>query len=193
MGEREEPVKGSRTVFTMAISIGLIAGSAAAVAAQDEEAEAPPAAYATGTIGWPPAELVEPDVELVPDGNEERGLMLIDLPVEFTDPRLSGMLTVSANGTTREFPDGRAWIESRTYRIVNDGGAWNGSGRLVRGFSEALGDQLFDEETMLLTGDGAYDGYIAFISVDALDDQAPVEALILAAEQPPLPEPVAVE
>ena len=180
-------MKGSRTILTAAIAVGVMVGSSMGVTAQDEEPGTASAAYATGTIGWPPAEIVEPKVEQVPGGNDERGLMLIDLPVEFSDPRLSGMLTISGNGTTREFEDGRAWIESRTHRIVNDDGAWAGSGYLVRATSDELGIGI-DQESMLLVGEGGYEGLIAYVFLDAPPEgESKWEALILKAEQPPLP------
>ena len=186
-------MKGSRITITAAITVGLMVSSWVGVTAQDEEPAAEPAAYATGTIGWPPAEIVEPEVEPVPGGNDERGLMLVDLPVEFSDSRLSGLLTISANGTTRELTDGRAWIELRTHRIVNDQGAWAGSGTLVRASSDELGLGV-DQQSMLLVGEDAYDGLIAYVFLDAPPEgESTWEALILEAEQPPLPDPVAVE
>lgn len=177
----------------LALVIGSMAGSTVVAAAHgDDDHEAAAATYATGTLTWPPAEIVRPDVTDLPDGNDERGLQLLDLPVEFTDPRLSGLLTVFGNGATREFADGRAWIESRTHRIVNDDGAWAGSGQLVRAFSDELGD-LFDQESMFLVGEGAYEDLIAYVFVDGFDADAPLKALILEADQPPLPEPVGAE
>lgn len=174
-----------------AIAVGLVVGSSVGVLAQDEQSGAASAVYATGTIGWPPAEIVEPEVERVPGGNDERGLMLVDLPVEFSDARLSGRLTVSGNGATRELAEGRAWIESRTHRIVNDGGAWAGSGYLVRTSSD---EPAIDQESMLLVGEGGYEGLIAYVFLDAPPEgESKWEALILEAEQPPLPEPVTVE
>ena len=181
---------GSRTILIAAFALGLMAVSTVGVIAQDETSGAPPATYATGTMSWPPAEIVPPDVVQVSGGNDERGLQLIDLPITFTDPRLSGLLTIHGNGTTRELADGRAWIESRTYRIVNDEGAWAGSGRLVRGFSDELGD-LFDQESMMLVGEDAYEGLIAYVFIDGFDLGTPMKALIFEAESPPVPDAVA--
>ena len=186
MGEREEPVKGSR-IITTAIAIGLIAGSSLATIAQDE-AE-PTATYATGSMSWPPAEIVPPEVEESAGGNDERGLQLIDLAVEFDDPRLSGQLTTHGNGTTRLLADGRAWIESRAHRLVNEDGAWAGSGTLVRALGDETGLEV-DREEMLLTGEGAYEGLIAYIYADPDDGAAPLKALILEASPPPAPDPV---
>ena len=185
-------MKVRSSILAAGVAVGLVAGAAIGAVAQDDEMSAPAAAYATGTIGWPPAEIVRPEVVDLANGNDELGLMLIDIPVEFSDSRISGMLTIHGNGTTREFDDGRAWIESRTHRIENDAGAWSGSGYLVRGFSDELGD-LFDQETMVLQGEGAYDGYIAYVFSNAFDEASPVRALILQADELPVPDPVAAE
>jgi hypothetical protein len=190
-GVRESLVRRSTTILIGAIAVGLVAGLSVGVVAQDDEPGQASAVYATGTVGWPPAEIVEPETEQVPGGNDERGLMLVDLPVQFSDPRLSGLLTIAGNGTTRELTDGRAWIESRTFRIVNDGGEWAGSGYLVRTSSD---EPAIDEQSMLLVGEDAYEGYVAYVFLDAAPDGAEEwEALILEAEQPPLPDPVATQ
>ncbi len=191
-GEKEERVQGSRTIPAAAVALGLMIGLSVSAMAQDEELAAP-AAYATGAIGWPPAELIRPEVQEVPGGTDELGLQLIDLPVDFSDPRLSGVLTISGNGTTRDLADGRAWIESRTHRIVNEDGAWAGSGYLVRATSDELGLGV-DQQSMLLVGKGGYDGLIAYVYLDAPDEGPGTwQARILEAEQPPLPDHVPVE
>jgi hypothetical protein len=184
-------VKGLKTTLTMAIAVGLLAGSAVGVAAQDEESEAPPVAYTTGTTGSP-ADGVEPTEESVPGGRQMRGLGLIDIPLEFTDARLSGLFTISANGAGQDFADGIANLESRTYRLVNDDGAWAGSGDYI--FAIADGSPpLINQESMVLTGEGAYDGLIAYVFVDFANEEPELEAVIVEVERAPFPEPVAVE
>ena len=186
-------MKRPAMILATALAVGLVAGATAGVAAQDDEPGAESVTFATGSLGWPPAEIVPPEVVPVPGGNDESGLMLIDIPVEFSDPRLSGLLTVWGNGTTRDFDDGRAWIESRSNRIVNDGGAWAGPGVLVRAFSDELGVGV-GQESMLLTGEGGYAGLIAYLFLDAPPEgEAMWQALILPADAPPMPDPVATE
>ena len=117
---------------------------------------------------------------------------LIDMPVEFTDARLSGLLTISANGAGQDFADGFANLESRTYRIVNDDGAWAGSGNLIlAGGFEPPG--FIQQESMVLAGEDAYDGLIAFVFIEFTSGQPELEAVILEVERAPFPEPVAVE
>ncbi len=184
-------MKTTRTALISAIAIGLLAGSAVGVAAQDEETEAPPVAYTTGTSGSP-ADFVAPTEELLPGGSQMSGLGLIDIPLEFTDARLSGLLTVSANGAAQDFVDGFAGLESRTYRIVNDDGAWAGSGDyILAGDSEAA--HFIEQESMVLTGEGAYAGLIAYVFIEFTSEGPQLEAVILEVERAPLPEPVAVE
>ena len=107
----------------MSLTLGLTVASAVVVAAQDEESEASSQSYTTGTAGAL-GSFVEPTEEEGPDGQRQmRGTGLIDIPLELDDPRLSGLLTIPANGTGQSFAN----IESRSYRIANDDGAWAGS------------------------------------------------------------------
>ena len=132
---------------------------------------------------------VAPEVVELDGGYDEHGFQIIDLEVEFDDPRLSGQLTSHGNGTTRLLADGRAWIESRTHRLVTADGAWAGSGTLVRAFDDTSGLHV-DREEMLLRGEGAHEGLIAFIYADPDDATAPLKALVLEADPPPIPDPV---
>ena len=181
-------MRGSRTILAAGIATGLLVTSSVGVLAQDE-AETPTATYATGSASWPPAEVVPPEVTAFTGGNDERGFQVVDLAVEFDDPRLTGRLTTNGNGATRLFDDGRAWIESRTHRLENDLGAWVGSGNLVRAFGDETGLHI-DREWMLLHGEGDYAGFIAYIYSDPDDPAGPLKALILEAEAPPFPDPV---
>jgi hypothetical protein len=184
-------VERTRTALITAIAIGLLAGSAVGVGAQDEESEAPSVAYTTGTSGRF-ADIVEPTEEPVSVGRQMRGFSLIDIPVEFTDARLSGLMTLSANGAGQDFADGYASLESRTYRIVNDDGAWAGSGDyIVAGPSDA--SPFIVQESMVLTGEDAYEGLVAFVFMDQASGQPALEAVIVEGERAPFPEPVAVE
>jgi hypothetical protein len=181
----------TRTALVAAITIGLLAGSAIGVAAQGEESEAPRVAYTTGTSGRP-ADIVEPIEESVPLGRQMSGFRLIDIPVEFSDARLSGLMTLSANGAGQDFADGYASLESRTYRIVNDDGAWAGSGDyIVAGVSDS--SPFIVQESMVLTGEDAYEGLVAFVFIDQNSGQPILEAVIVEGERAPFPEAVSVE
>ncbi|MGD8684127.1 MAG: hypothetical protein PVG27_09285, partial [Chloroflexota bacterium] len=75
-----------------------------------------------------------------------------------------------------------AFLESHAWRLENDGGAWVGTGTSMEARSSA--GPLMLQETVLLVGEGGYDGLIAFVTVDFLDE-VPMEAVIVGVEAPP--------
>ncbi len=179
-----------KSALIAAITIGLLVGSVAGVGAQDEESKARLAAYTTGTAGEI-AETVQGTQERAPDGHRQlRGLRFIDIPVEFSDPRLSGLLTIWSNGAGRDFPDGFANLEPRTYRIVNDDGAWAGSGERILAVSTAESRTLINQESMVLFGERAYEGLVAYVFIELANEAPELEAVILDIEMAPTPEPI---
>ncbi len=180
-----------KSTLIIAITIGLLVGSAARVVAQDEESSAPSVAYSTGTSGEI-GETVQPSQQRAPDGHRQwRGLRFIDIPVEFSDPRLSGLLTIWSNGAGQDFPDGFANLEPRTYRIVNDEGAWAGSGERMLAVRVGESRPLINHESMVLFGERAYQGLVAYVFIELANDEPKLEAVILDIEMAPLPGPVA--
>jgi hypothetical protein len=148
-------------------------------------------AYATGTSGEI-GETVQPSQQRAPDGHRQwRGLRFIDIPVEFSDPRLSGLLTIWSNGAGQDFPDGFANLEPRTYRIVNDEGAWAGSGERMLAVRVGESRPLINHESMVLFGERAYEGLVAYVFIELANDEPELEAVILDIEMAPLPGPVA--
>jgi hypothetical protein len=182
-----------RSTLIAAVTTSLLVGSGVAVAAQDEEPEARSVPYATGTSGEI-AEVVQPTQERAADGHRQmRGLRFIDIPIEFNDPRLSGLLTIWSNGAGQDFPDGFANLEPRTYRIVNDDGAWSGSGERILAVSSGRPRPLINHESMVLFGEGAYEGLVAYVFIELANEEPELEAVILDIEMAPLPEPIAAE
>ena len=179
-------MRAIRTTTISILALGLLAGSAVGVAAQDEEGtEASTPVVVTGTVGEP--------AEFVPgtysdDGASMQGDQLVDIPVDASDPRLSGALDIVMNGTSDGSPDDLlAQLESHAWRLENDGGAWVGTGTAV----QAIGSDgpLWFQEAVLLEGEGGYDGLVAFVSVDYLAE-VPLEAVIVGADAP---EPASAE
>jgi PAS domain-containing protein len=82
-------VKGLKPTLISVIAMGLLAGSAVGVAAQD--ADPPKVAYFTGTIGGS-AVVGEPTESVVGAAYEFRELVR-EGPIETSDPRLTGSLT----------------------------------------------------------------------------------------------------
>jgi hypothetical protein len=119
-----------RTIKTSLISIltvGLLAGSAVGVAAQDEEF--PPLVYFTGSVG-DPGRFVEPEVTPGDLGWTMSGLEVYDLPFEVSDPRISGSLSGFGQGAGGGpfGEEGFVNFDAYTYRIDNEGGSWEGQG-----------------------------------------------------------------
>ncbi|MFV2063746.1 MAG: hypothetical protein ACC726_09565 [Chloroflexota bacterium] len=182
-----------KSTLTAAITTCLLVASAVGVAAQGEESQGRSVAYTTGTSGEIP-EVVQGTQQRAPDGHRQmRGLRIIDIPVEFSDPRLSGKLTIWSNGAGEDFPDGFTNLEPRTYRIVNQGGAWAGSGERILAARVGEPRPLINHESMVLFGEGSYAGLIAYVFIELANQAPELEAVILDIEMAPLPEPVAVE
>jgi hypothetical protein len=181
----------TKSTLIAATSIGLLVGSMVGVAAQDEGSDAQSVAYSIGAAGDPRA-VVEPTLQRTPDGQLQiRGLRLDDIPLRFSDPRLSGLLTISSNGAGRDFADGHARLEPRTYRIDNDGGAWTGTGERVLAVSVNRPTPLINHESMVLLGGGGYEGLVAYVFIELANEEPELEAVILDVEMAPLPDPIA--
>jgi hypothetical protein len=113
-------VKGLKTTLVVAIAIGLLAGSAIGVAAQDEVA--PPVAPGTFTAD---AVLQGEYVEVGCDFSDgvESCRDECQMAVDATDPRASGTLTYGLNRDTHSGVSVRAG----TVTIENDDGMWAGT------------------------------------------------------------------
>jgi hypothetical protein len=114
-------VKGLKPTLVSILAIGLLAGSAMGVAAQDEVGAGPESATFTIDFNF------SAPTEVIVD--EASGLeTLVDMPFRATDPRAAGLLTVIlAEGDLTG--DGlRSQYIKEGLRLVNDGGAWVGTG-----------------------------------------------------------------
>jgi hypothetical protein len=96
-----------------------------------------------------------------------------------SDPRLSGTATYRVN----EMFTG-VIIEAYAIELVNDEGAWVGTGRHV--------SSPVDATLLTLTGERAYEGFSAVVFEDTsgTDDEAIKKAVIIESELPPFPEPI---
>ena len=177
-----------RTIRTTTISIlavSLLAGSATGVAAQDEETAEPALpTYATGTVGEP-ANFV--DGTYSEDNRVLRGQRYEGVPVESTDPRLAALFDVVVNGHSQVTDEDGAILESRSYRAENEGGAWAGSGTFVMAWDEDPDAPHIARETVVLHGEGGYEGLVAYVTQDFIAGEG-YEAVIYGVEVPPMPE-----
>jgi hypothetical protein len=189
-------VKRTRTAFISAIAIGLLAGSAVGVAAQDDETSFEPPVEVTGTIhtgGGCSQEVLggEPTAT-----SPEQRRFTCRSTTRMSDPRLDGTaLYIYENwlydGTDLPVFEGCAedpeceepslFLESGALSIENADGAWRGRPVL----NPFVGFPGYGEEAqlMVLDGEGAYEGLTAFLRV--ADE---THGFIIDGEFPPNPE-----
>jgi hypothetical protein len=180
-------VRAIKTTTISILAVGLLAGSAVGVAAQDEEAaEVSTPAYVTWESGEP-ASVTEGVFDA--EAGEMRGIRIDGVPLEASDPRLSGVAYFVINGNVESSADTGATVESRSYRIVNDEGAWTGTSTYVDA-ADLTGEEpqmLLINEAGVLIGEGAYEGLIAISNADYLEANNQGEAVILRISAPPAP------
>lgn len=189
-----------KTTLATSLALGLLATSAAAVAAQSEES--PSGTFFTGTVsfedtdwGGSAAHGILPDTLCGPN-DEPAGLVVDDISngslIEATDPRISGTLD-EAYSQLNCFVDDESvasayWVE---YRITNDEGSWSGSGPgyIARELDWEDPRSLAYWHTM--TGEGAYEGLTAVFlrERNAWNEDGPpthvVNGVIVAGDIPP--------
>ena len=188
-------MKNARMVVSSILVIGLLATSAITAAAQDDDVdELTGVSYVTGTSGETGDTTLGTDS---PSGGlfEHRGYTFAEIPVETDDPRLTGSMTLTANGDERFFsgtigPGEYTDIQVHGVRITNDEGGWSGQGTLLRHGNDfrAEGTATTDFNTIILAGDGAYEGLTAYVLIDSTTTPASLEGTIFQGVMPPFPE-----
>ena len=159
-----------KTITISILTLGLLAGSAVAVAAQEEGK----GAYVTGTIAISGGECTEAE-----EWNE------CPLRLDASDSRLSGEASVRNAGLPLPSDDLFIVLVNSSLRVANDEGAWTGGGLLyaVPSSEDAVG---VDEPTWVLSGEGAYDGLTAVLRAD-LGPEGSFGGVIVGAEPPAAP------
>jgi hypothetical protein len=152
-GQGRVPVRAIKTTTISILAVGLLAGSAVGVVAQDEEAAAmAPSWFTMESVGDGPPEFSE---------DPATGLPMLTVEVEATDARASGALTVIED-FAHDKNDERYRVGGTSLRLVNDGGAWVGTSRFINGATTGPdGDDIaagFSE----YTGEDGYEGLSMF-------------------------------
>ena len=186
-------MRGIKTTTISILAIGLLAGSAVGVAAQEEEAAAEPSTptKVAGTIDSEARDLVQEPTETVVDGVlEVRGLISEGDRFEMDDPRLTGTVTVAVNVDVHKVSDFVDVVAvSLALGLENEAGSWSGQGTGVsHGGGGIPQEEALSLDTWVLTGAGAYEGLSAYLIVDGTDDPATIEGVIYEGELPPFPE-----
>ena len=130
-----------RTIRTSTISIlalGLLAGSAVGVAAQDEAA---------------------PNSEFTAEWGFRGGCCTVVEPA--SDPRFDGTVSSSWDEATYMFPDYSLRVASRALHVENDDGAWRGVPSVVTFHPD--GTQSSTTQTFI--GEGEYEGSYAVVDI----------------------------
>ena len=176
-----------RTPIFAAIVLGLLAGSAVGVAAQDATDPMAPSFF-TGDGGLDASYAVETS-ETRPDGVVVETFVL-SARWATNDPRIDGLMTNS--GTSLDYREGAlsdsptgltGAISSSLVRVLNDDGAWEGTLDFLTmqevGTSQGSG---------WLVGEGAYEGLMAYVVIDYNSPCCQMSGHITPEGPPPVPE-----
>jgi hypothetical protein len=178
-------VRAIKTTTISILALGLLAGSAVGVAAQEEPNM--DGAAVTGTADW---------LRAVSNGTESSadGITAVNDVVHVhswtaSDPRLSGDLTYTGNWLFDEV--NAISIQSGTYELTNDDGSSLGEATAYS--SDVLGA---DTDVIVFTGRDGYEGLTAYVVIDwsnGDDGGENFEGVIFPSAMPEAPEPYAGE
>jgi len=184
-------MKGSRSIISTAIALGLLAGSTIAVAAQEEDVAASPPVEFTGQLVCGP-EVRTGTEEWIPDAagssaglSRSHGYAWRPIATEISDPRLEGTYYLSFEWDEYRGSEGTKRIGAGTWRIENEEGAWQGS------YTQAwLSDSPDASASTVLSGEGAYEGLSVLWEEQANWDACSwdVRGLIIEGGPPAVPE-----
>ena len=161
------------------VFVALLGGLSGAVAAQDDPM-AP--ALVTGTV-TPVGEASLGSPSFGDDVIVFEGVSATNR-WEASDPRLSGTSTYT--GDWQEYLSAGFVVKAGTRVIENDDGRWVGTATALQG-------ERVNTDTVVLHGEGAYEGLTAYVLMwdPPLAPQATFDAAIFSGEMPEFPEPPA--
>ena len=147
-------MRAIRIAIVSIFTIGLLAGSVAGVAAQDAD-----------VFTWDPTPGEEPGTGTI----------------EASDPRASGALTI---GLGDALVTETLVLGTFSVRLVNDDGAWTGTGRTFGG------DETQGVTDWAMTGEGGYEGLSLFM-FNVEGNEQPWGVIVATDAIPPYPDPPA--
>ena len=167
-------MRAIRTTTISILALGLLAGSAVGVAAQDEEADPmAPAFFEVEYLFGDDFEVVDGTYEELGPGQERfDGEFVRGTLVEAEDPRASGDLSqVESIGVAfDEAPSGSrssADVRARSIRLENEAGAWEGTGWGASYAPQSPTEARAVVIMNVLDGTGAYEGLTLFLAITA--------------------------
>jgi hypothetical protein len=162
-GRRRSPVRGIRTSIIAILAIGLLAGSAVGVAAQEEAT----AVEFTGATSFGPCSLDYCDNPVVKP---------------FTDPRLEGQFRVWGGANEVTYPSGPT-IRMVGFSMHDDAGGWVQRPSIA--VTHADGEDA--TKVIVMDGQGAYEGLTLVAEVSLSSEVWDWHGYILDGELPPAP------
>jgi hypothetical protein len=151
------------TLLVAVLGVGaLVAGAQSPSPAPPEDAIGMGTAWVTGTIGPSPYQPASRTESI--DGVISEFYHVTDIPLEMSDPRLTG--TLSEVYTLLKHPvagDDTLRVFTGEYRIENEAGSWEGSNA---GMERGSGPWRTITDTGVLVGSGAYEGLTAYLLFD---------------------------
>jgi hypothetical protein len=176
-------MRGITPGLSVILAIGLLAGSAVGVAAQDQ-ADPLAAAWVTGAITFA-ASCDDATIAIEDDVRQERGHRCEPRTVTSSDPRLSGTSVTVWNKDVHS----AGTIRSQTEAIRGDGRGWVCHAPAVLDESASFfAEPIQGSVAFTCTGDGANEGLMALLIYTTKGGQHDLEGLIFPGDLPPLPE-----
>jgi hypothetical protein len=180
-------VRAIKTTTISILAVGLLAGSAVGVAAQDEAA-----APVEFTAEWAFGNAVRTDTSEVGDGVliTRGGAWRPGVITSASDPRLEGEVTLVINHD-RYPSDGALQVFNSAFSVENGEGTWRGVPHPTLRFSDAEASG----RTQLFIGEGGYAGSYALVDIQGRQagEGWTLRGVIFEGEPPPAPEPFVSE
>lgn len=161
------------------IAIVLLASTSVGVAAQDQETPAQAPVEFSGRLLYGPQTLAGTDT-VVEGRTEARGNVFRTPVATMSDPRLHGSVTRTNNIDIYDDPP--IWTWQALWRIETEEGAWQGVETPL-----VFTDGSRSTTTVILVGEGAYDGLIALTEFDHAGEAWDLRGVIIDGEMPPVP------
>jgi len=176
-------VRGIKSGLISILAIGLLAGSTAGVAAQDEAADHMAPAVVTGTI-FSKSDDADGTASAADGATLLEGVASTN-KWNASDRRLSGTSTYTGNWL--QYPAAGFQVEAATRVLENDDGRWVGTATAFADVNRNVGPPV-NTNTVILHGEGAYEGLTAYVLTDYSERPATFVAAIFPGEMPPFPE-----
>jgi hypothetical protein len=161
------------------VAIVLLASTWVAVAAQDQGATAQAPVEFSGRLLYGPQTLAGTDT-VVEGRTETRGSVFRTPVASMSDPRLDG--TVTRTNNIDFYDDPPIWTWQAFWRFETVEGAWQGVETPL-----VFTDGSRSTTTVVLVGEGAYDGLLAITEFDHEGDGWDIRGAIIEGEMPPAP------